>query len=187
MTFTAHLQVWSLNPRPLCYQTRAIPLTHHCTKKRKETISHPIRKTCLGCTSTYSKPLANKPKLFFGVATKHYKCRVPRQKSSSPSRNLTFPGHKKVILPPVYGLLPHGYRIYSKTPWSQTHGAENILMAWGQLVGGGLENILNTCSFKISGSCIEFQALFVSQKYSFLREIKRPIRYLPSKKYSHTL
>jgi hypothetical protein len=64
----------------------------------------------------------------------------------------------------VYSLLPHGYRIYSKTPWSQTHDAENI--AWGQLIGG-FESILNTCGFKISGCCIEFQALFVSQKIFF--------------------
>jgi len=83
---------------------------------------------------------------------------VPRQKSRSPSPNLTYPK-----VPPVYGLLAHGYRIYSKTPCFQTHDAENILMAWGQLVGG-FEKIQNTCSFEISGSCIEFQALFVSQK-----------------------
>jgi hypothetical protein len=62
---------------------------------------------------------------------------VPRQKSRSPSPNLTYPkvSPMKVIVPPVYGVLAHGYRIYSKTPCSQTHDAENILTAWDQLLG----------------------------------------------------
>jgi hypothetical protein len=62
-THGSHLQVWSLNPGPSCYQARAIQLTHH-TRQRKETFPAPMPKTSFGCTSTYSKPLVNKPNFF---------------------------------------------------------------------------------------------------------------------------
>jgi hypothetical protein len=98
---------------------------------------------------------------------------VPRQKSRSQSPNLTYPGlvrrshPRRWLYHQCMAFYPMVIEYTGKPLGPRPMMLRIFLWPGGQLVGG-FENILNTCGFKISGCCIEFQALFVNQRYSFL-------------------